>query len=448
MIITNARIGTLNKNNDYIENGAIRVDGGVITDIGQSAAMAQAFPGETAFDAQGMLVLPANICAHTHFYGAFARGLGIPGKPPGHFVQVLEKLWWKLDRALDEDAIRRSAQVCLIDAIKHGTTTLIDHHASPSCIDGSLDIIAETVKAAGVRACLCYEVTDRNGDDQAQAGIRENIRFIRKYRQQRDPQIAAMFGLHASMTLSNKTLERCLAESDALETGVHIHAAESISDQIDSVKKYGKRVIQRLHAMELMNSRSILVHCVHIDETEIGLIADSGAFVTHQPRSNMNNGVGTAPVDRMLAANIPVCVGNDGFSNNMWDEWKTVYLVHKLAKQDPRQVQGYDVINMAVHNNAALARLFWPDHPIGTIEKGAAADIVLVDYKPFTPLNGDNLPWHIVFGFDSDMIHSTMSRGTWLMLNRDILVLDENKIIADAMQSAKHVWNRFQKGFY
>jgi putative selenium metabolism protein SsnA len=389
--------------------------------------------------------MPGNICAHTHFYGAFARGMAIPGEAPRDFPEILEKLWWRLDRALLELDIKYSALVCLVDAIKHGTTTLVDHHASPSAINGSLDYVADAVTQAGLRASLCYEVTDRNGRDGMLAGIDENVRFLKTVRERGNPLLAASFGLHASLTLSDKTLAECAAAAQGLDTGFHVHAAEGLADQEDSLRKSGKRVIERLNDAGILGPKSILAHCVHVDAWEMGILRDTGTWVTHQPRSNMNNAVGAAPVETMLRGGIKVAMGNDGFSNNMWAEWKAAYLVHKLWHGDPRRANGYDVMQMAVTNNAALARLFWPDAPVGQLAPGAAADLILVDYSPFTELTAGNLPWHILFGFESSMVTATMVAGRWLMRDRILLTLDEAAIAAKAQELSSAVWGRYKE---
>lgn len=444
MIIANGYLITMDSKSTCIENGALRIEKGLITRIGPSEMILKAYPEDTVTDAENMMIVPGNICAHTHFYGAFARGLGIPGDPPGHFLEILEKLWWNLDSILEENDIYYSALVCLIDAIRHGTTTLVDHHASSNCIDGSLDIISSAVLHSGLRACLCYEVTDRNGEDACLSGIRENVRFLSKCRNNPHRSLAATFGLHASFTVSNETLDLCVSEAESTESGFHLHAAEALTDQIDSVKKYGLRVIDRLHRHGILGPKSLLAHCVHVDQNEIDTIAATKSFVSHQPRSNMNNAVGTAPVGRMLKKRIPVVMGNDGFSNSMWDEWKTAYLVHKLAQQDPREIQGYDIIKMGVTHNALLLRTFWPDQVIGTLEEGASADILLVDYRPFTDLSPSNFPWHVLFGFETSMIHSTMAQGRWLLRNRVLTGLDEDEILAKARLAAHGAWSRFE----
>ncbi|MFZ1462409.1 MAG: putative aminohydrolase SsnA, partial [Anaerolineae bacterium] len=397
-------------------------------------------------DAAGQLIMPGQICAHTHFYGAFARGLYIPGDPPKDFPEILRRLWWTLDKALDADGVSLSALVCLVDAIRHGTTTLIDHHASPNVIAGSLDLIADAVIQSGLRACLCYEVTDRDGPAKAQAGIEENVRFLRRMREQRpetgDRRLAATFGLHASLTLSDETLAACVDAAAGLNTGFHIHAAEGMADQNDSLSKYGQRTIDRLASRGILGPQTIVAHAIAIDAWEMGLLRETGVWVSHQPRSNMNNAVGVADVPAMLRGGVKVVLGNDGFSNNMFTEMKTAYLLHKAWRSDPRVATGNEIAQMAWTNNAALARQFFPK-PIGELTPGAYADIILLDYAPITPLTPANLPWHVLFGADGSHVTTTMVAGQLLMVQRKLLFLDEQAIAARSREVAGQTWERF-----
>lgn len=442
LLIHNGRLVTWNNPNDILENSALMLRDGRILDIGPSAALRTKYPDAEQLDARGQLVMPGNICAHTHFYGAFARGMGLPGPAPKDFPEILEKLWWRLDRALLDVDVEYSALVSLVDAVKHGTTTLVDHHASPNAIDSSLDQIANAVETAGVRAALCYEVTDRNGEAGAQAGISENVRFLHSVKERNNDLLAATFGLHASLTLSDETLRDCVAAAEGLNTGFHIHVAEHEADEYDSREKYGTRVIDRLAAAGILGPKSLVAHCVHIDGREMELLRDSGAWVTHQPRSNMNNAVGAAPIESMLRMGIPVCLGNDGMGNAMWGEWKETYFLHKVAHRDPRRANGMDVAQMAIYNNAALMQVFWPDLPLGELTVGAAADVIFVDYHAITPMSAGNLPWHIIFGFESSMVTTTIVAGKVLMRDRQLLTLDEEAITARSRELAAKVWER------
>ncbi|UCG25182.1 MAG: putative aminohydrolase SsnA [Chloroflexota bacterium] len=442
-LITNGQLVTWGEDDEIISDGALLVRDGRIAAIGDTLTLVGNHPELEQVDARGQLVMPGNICAHTHFYGAFARGMAIPGPPMKDFPDILERLWWRLDRALLDEDVTYSALVCLVDAIKHGTTTLIDHHASPNAIGGSLDLIAAAVEGAGVRAALCYEVTDRNGREGATVGIQENVRFLSSLGAKQSGLLAGSFGLHASLSLSEETLADCVAAARELKTGFHIHVAEHEADEYDSLYRYGKRTVDRLALAGILGPKSIVAHAVHVDPVEKNLLHDTGTWVTHQPRSNMNNAVGAADIEGMLRLGIPVCLGNDGFSNNMWAEWKTAYLMHKVVHGDPRRANGMDIVQMAVHNNSALAGIFWPDLPMGKLEEGAAADIIFVDYQPTTPLSAGNLPWHIIFGFESSMVTSTMVAGKFLMRDRKLLTLDEAAITARSRQLAAAVWDRF-----
>ncbi|WKZ39370.1 MAG: putative aminohydrolase SsnA [Anaerolineales bacterium] len=444
MLITNANIITWETPNRVLSNHAILIEGGRIKEIGTTRSLTTKHPKAKTMDAGGQYVMPGGICAHTHFYGAFARGMAIPGPAPKDFPEILQKLWWPLDRSLDAEGVRYSALVCLVDAIKHGTTTLIDHHASPNFIDGSLDIIADAVDKSGLRGVLCYEVTDRDGVEKANAGINENVRFLKRLAADPHPRLAGTFGLHASLTLSGATLQACRAAAPE-GTGFHVHTAEHESDEYDSLQRSNMRVIDRLQKHNILGPKTITAHGVHFDAREMEILKETETWLSHQPRSNMNNGVGVAQIESMLRMSIKVCLGNDGFTNSMWDEWKTAYLLHKIHHRDPRRMGGYDVQQMAIYNNSALAGVFFPDASIGQIVPGAAADLIFVDYHPFTPLTDGNLPWHIIFGFQQSMVTSTMVAGKFLMKNRELLTLDEAEIAARAREIAPRIWKRYEE---
>jgi len=441
MLITNATLITWEPAaNRVVADYAILIKDDRINELGPTNELRSRYPHDETMDARGQYVMPGNICAHTHFYGAYARGMAIPGTAPKDFPEILQRLWWPLDRSLDADSIRYSVLPCLVDAIRYGTTTLIDHHASPNAIDGSLDIIGEAVEQAGLRAVLCYEVTDRDGESKMKAGINENIRFIKK---SKGPLLAGTFGLHAGLTLSDSSLDLCRqAAPDGV--GFHIHTAEHESDEYDSLSKSGMRVIDRLQKHSILGPKTITAHGVHFDAREMQILADTGTWLSHQPRSNMNNGVGVAQIESMLRAGIKVCLGNDGFSNAMWEEWKAAYLLHKAHHRDPRRMGGYDVTQMAIYNNAGLANVFFPAAIIGQLVPGAYADLIFVDYHPNTPLTAGNLPWHIIFGFQQSMVTTTIVAGKILMKDRELLTLDEKEISAKAREIAPKVWDRYQ----
>lgn len=448
MLIINCRIVTWGSPNEILDNHALLIKDQKISRLGLQEKLLQEFSNEEKLDAKGQFLMPGLICAHTHFYGAFSRGMAIPGAPPADFPQILQKLWWPLDQSLTLEDVKYSALVCLIDAIEHGTTTLFDHHASPNAIDGSLNEIAEAFDESGLRGVVCYEVTDRGGTEKAQKGIDENVRMIQEVKHKNYAgRLAATFGLHASLTLSDTTLEKCRNSIDE-KSGFHIHVAEHPIDEYDSLQKSGLRVIDRLKKHNILGMNSIVVHGVHMDMREVELLAETNTWVTHQPRSNMNNGVGMADIDSLLRMDVKVCLGNDGFSNAMWDEWRACYLAHKLWNRDPQRMNGSKVVEMAAYNNAKLANHFFPQTgKIGVIEEGAQADLILVDYTPYTEMTVGNLPWHIQFGFRDSMVTTTIVAGQVLMKDRSVLSLDKEEVFRKAFKLSKEVWKRYNEQF-
>src|SRR5436309_3838629 len=454
ILIGNGTVVTLGTQNQLIEKGAVLVHNSLIVAIDMDTTLRQQYPDADYVDANGGLIMPGFLCTHTHFYGAFARGMAIPGEPPRNFPEILERLWWRLDKLLTLEDTRASAEIFMVDAIRHGTTCVVDHHASPNAVDGSLDVIADAVEQASMRACLAYEVSDRDGPAVIEAGVRENERFIRTLRAERRQQaeagmIAASYGLHASFTLSPTTLERCAAGGADSGVGFHIHVAEDISDENDSMTRYGMRVADRLEANHILGPRSIAAHCVHVNSGEMSRLAETHTNSVHNPRSNMNNAVGRAPVQEMLQAGINVGLGNDGFSMNMMQEMKAAYLLHKLALSDPRAMPADLVLNMAFQHNAQIINaVFSPfnrDFPrVGELSVGAAADLVLLDYLPPTPLSSENFPWHLIFAMDGHHVNSTMVAGQWLMRERQLLTRDEARIHARARGLSRALWQKLQ----
>ncbi len=289
-------------------------------------------------------------------------------------------------------------------------------------------------------------MTDRDDLKNYNRGLKKNLRFIERIqaRNPKDVNLRAHFGLHASLTLSDITLEKVRAVNPPAWVGFHIHVAEGLADEEDSLRKSGKRVVHRLDQFGIMRPESIFVHGVHLSDDEIEKLAEAGTWLTHQPRSNMNNAVGVAPIEKMFNAGVRIGMGNDGFSNAMWQEWQAAYFLHKIAHLDPQKMNGNLVKQIAVDNNAALIREVFDDLPIGEIVEGAAADLIFVDYCPFTPLTPGNLPWQILFGFRDSMVTATIVAGKPLMLDRKLLTLNEVEIASKAMEISKQTWRRFE----
>jgi len=434
----NGIVVTLGGNNRVIWNGSVVTDGEHIAAVGDAAELRKRYPEAEAVDCAGKIVLPGFICAHHHFYSTMARGMAIPGEPASNFVEILERLWWKVDKSIEGNDITLSAQIPLIECIRNGTTTIIDHHASPSMRDGSLDLIESAVREAGLRASLCYEVSDRN---QPGGGIKENERFIKKIGKG-DGQIAAMMGLHASFTVSDQTVETCVGIARDAGVGCHIHVAEDAADRKDSLDKYGVPTVERLHRLNVTGEKSIFVHCVHVDESEMDTVVATGTVIVHNPESNMNNAVGVTKVLKMLQKGILVGLGSDGMSSDMLSQMRCAYLLHRLDNRDPR-VAFMEAPKLLLQNNADIVERQFGIR-VGELAVGRPADMAILDYQPPTPLSENNFLGHLIFGLVDATVDTTVCRGQILMRDKQILSMDEERIAARSREFAPQVWKRLQ----
>jgi putative selenium metabolism protein SsnA len=432
----NGIVVTLGEKNRVIWDGSVVTDGEMITAVGRAAELKQRFPGAESVDCAGKIILPGFICTHHHFYSTMARGMGIPGEPASNFVEILERLWWKVDRALAEEDITLSAQLPIIDCIRNGTTTVIDHHASPSMRDGSLDLIENAVRQAGIRASLCYEVSDRN---VMGGGIAENQRFIKKTGKG-DGQVAAMMGLHASFTLSDATIEQCVGIANEAGVGCHIHVAEDAADREDSLTKYNVPTVKRLENLGVAGEKSIFVHCVHIDDSEMDILASTRTSVVHNPESNMNNAVGVTPLLKLLKKGVLVGLGSDGMGSDMLAQMRCAYLLHRLANHDPR-VAFMEAPQLLLQNNAAIAEKQF-GLQLGELAVGRPADLAIIDYQPPTPLSEANFLGHLIFGLVDATVDTTVCKGKILMKGKEILSMDEERLAARSRELAPKMWER------
>jgi putative selenium metabolism protein SsnA len=388
-------------------------------------------------DAKNKVVMPGFICTHHHLYSTMARGFAPPGEPAYTFKEILERLWWTLDKALTSDDVYYSALIPMIECIRNGTTTLLDHHASPSCREGSLKVISDAVKESGLRASLCYEVSDRN---KKGAGIEETERYLKQLKDE-DPEILqGMVGIHASLTVCDETLARCKEIADKYGVGYHIHVAEGIEDVEDAIENYGMRTIERLVDRDIHGDDSLYIHCININEREMELIKETGTNVIHNPESNMNNAAGVAPILEMMERGIKVGLGTDGMSSDLLAQMRCAYLLHNLDQEDPR-VAFMEAPQMLLNNNAAIANKFFPVK-LGELSEGAAADIAILDYNPPTLLNNDTFLGHLIFGMVDATVDTTIAGGKILMENKELKVLDEEKIAAKSRELSQQLWDR------
>ena len=439
LLIHNGTILTFGAPWRVLEGQALLVEDDRIARI----APKEAIPGpfDQVIDAGGKVVMPGLINAHMHFYSTLVRGLG-KAAPSATFQEVLDHLWWRLDRQLSLDDVEVSAQVMLLEAIRKGTTTLVDHHASPFALAGSLARIATAVKASGLRACLCYEVSDRDGEAIATEGLVENARFARRCAAERDPHLRALIGLHAAFTLSDATLDRASALGKELGLGFHVHLAEAASDVAINLREHRLTPAARLHAHRLLGRDSIAAHAVHVTEADLDLLAGTDTFVAHNPQSNLNNAVGIADLVKLAGKGVRVGLGTDAMTVNMLEEVRVALWSQHLRQDNPSS--GFMAVADALFvRNPELASQVW-GFPIGILAEGAAADIILMDYHPPTPLNGDTVLGHLIFGLSQATVDTTICAGRVLMEGRRLaLDVDEAALAAKSRGLAARLWDRF-----
>lgn len=440
ILVGNGRLITKNEQNPYMDDGCVVIEGNVIKEIGKTKEMKEKYSYYEFIDANKKVIMPGLINTHMHIYSSFARGMAVPGKPSENFMEILENLWWRLDKKLTLEDTKYSAYATYIDCIKNGVTTVFDHHASPFAIEGSLFTIKDVAKDLGIRTNLCYEVSDRDGLKTIDQGIQENVNLIKFAQNDESDMVKGMFGLHAAFTLSDETLEKCANEMANLDAGYHVHTAEGIDDVIINKEKYNKKVVQRLNDFNVLNDKTIAVHCIHIDSEEMELIKENKSFVVHNPESNMGNAVGCAPVVHLLNKGITVGLGTDGYTSDMFESLKVANIIHKHQLRDPR-VGWAEAPTMLFENNRKIASKHYKKD-LGVLKEGAYADVIVVDYIPHTPLNENTENGHIIFGMTGRSVDTTIINGKVLMKDRILLNIDEESILAKSREMSNKLWDR------
>lgn len=440
-ILGNARLITQNTTTPYIEDGAVVINGTQIADYGTTTDMKAKYPNAEFEDVKRRVVMPGLINTHTHIYSSFARGLSIPRKHPDrNFIDILENQWWKMDKVLNIEDSRYSAYSTGLESVRYGVTTLFDHHASQHHITGSLFAIDEALDDIGMRHSLCYEVSDRDGEEIAEEAIAENIAFIDHANKDTTDMKKGLFGLHASFTLSEKTLEKCVSAMGGRENGYHVHTAEGIDDLYDSLAKYNKRVVNRLHDAKILGDHTLSIHNIHINAAEMDILKATNTMTVHNPESNMGNAVGTTPAMMMMDKGLLLGLGTDAYTQDMFESLKVANLTHKNFLCNP-SVGFMESIQMLFQNNPAICARYF-EKPMGVIEKGAYADIIVVDYIPHTPLNENTLAGHIMFGLMGRAVDSTIINGKYVMKDRVMQTVDEEAVLAKSCEQSSDFWTR------
>lgn len=420
-----------------VERGDLRQAGGRIVAVGDGVVPQVK---DEIVDCGGAVLMPGMVNGHTHLYSALAAGMPAPPWPPHNFHEILKFIWWRLDRAHMLESVRMSGLVGALAAVRCGTTTLVDHHASPEAIDGSLTALEEGIAAVGCRAVMCYEVTCRNRQTEAAEGLAENERYIRLCQERADGKFAALVGAHASFTLDNEALAGCVDLARKLGVGVHIHVAEDPIDEHNTLSWHGYRLMDRFEHHGLLElPGTIFAHGTHFTEADIARVNAHAATLTmaHNPRSNMNNGVGYAGVARYSK---PPMLGTDGIGADMWNEARTALFKANdshmtLAFSRPLEMLG----ESARFASQALGV------KLGVLEVGAVADLVLTNYRPATPLETENVAGHIFFAMGPEYVRDVMIDGWWVLRGGHVVTCDEAAARATAVEVSRGLHARMAK---
>lgn len=433
LVIGNGRLVTRDPGNPFYENGAVAMEGTVIKKVGTTEEIKKEYPEAEYVDAKGGVIMPAFINTHEHIYSAMARGLSINNYNPNGFLEILDGMWWTIDRHLTNEQTRQSARATYLDSIKNGVTTVFDHHASFGEIHNSLFAIEDAAKEMGIRTCLCYEVSDRDGLDKAKAAVMENAAWIKHALADDTDMLAGMMGMHAQFTISDETMELAAANKPA-EVGYHIHVAEGIEDLHDCLKKHGKRIVDRLMDCNILGSKTLLAHCIYVNPHEMQLIKDTDTMVVHNPESNMGNACGCPPTMEIVHRGILTGLGTDGYTHDMTESFKVANVLHKHHLCDPGAAWG-EVPQMLFEGNARIANRYFKKQ-LGVLKEGAAADVIVTDYYPLTPMNAGNVNGHILFGMTGRSVVTTVCNGKVLMKDRELIGIDEEKVMAEVRAEA------------
>lgn len=405
----------MNRTHICVEEGN---DGGIrlISDLPDSFDS-----NDIIIDAKDKFVTKSFACGHHHIYSTLARGMPAPARTPENFTQILEYIWWNVDKNLDMDMIKASALASAIYCVKNGVTFVIDHHASPFALKGSLFTIKEAFDTIGLSHLLCYEISDRDGEKIAQAGLAETADYLNAGH-------PGHVGLHASFTVGDALLSKAVALAQETQTGIHIHVAEDRADQTHSMDKYNKRVIHRLAETGVLDlNGSILAHCLHLDDEEVNRLRNSKAWIVQNIESNQNNNVGRTDYstygDRIM-------LGTDGMHSDMLRSAKACFLAGQRSE---------GISFPGIYNRFRNVHRYIMDY-------GCAGDgdnnLVILDYNPPTELTADNFLGHFVYGIDSAHVDTVISSGRVIVENRELVTSNEQEILKFAREMANRLWKK------
>ena len=421
-----------------LEGQAVAVEEGRIAEIGETLALERKHRGAEVIDAAGRIVMPGIICSHSHLYGMLLRGASLNVDPPSDFTQILQRVWWPVDEAMNFEDAYASALVACLEFAKSGVTTFADTYSGPNSISRVLDHIARAVEQIGIRGFIAFEATERHSAEEGRKGVEENVRFAEKVDSR--SKARPLFSIHASFTVSDDLIRRVVELASKYQVPVTIHASEGLGDVHHNLENYGKRTIERLRDVGLLGTNTVLAHCVNLDENEIRILAETDTAVAHNPMSNMLNAVGVAPILQMLKRNVRIGLGNDGYVFDMFENMRTAFLLQRVHHKNPNAIDPYTILQMATINGAGLYGI---GKEIGSIEQGKKADIIIIRPSVLpTPLNAKSVVGHLINTVDGDDVETVLVDGKPVVKNKQLLTFDEQNAQSVAQTAATKLWDR------
>jgi putative selenium metabolism protein SsnA len=442
LLIKNGVLVTMDAQRRILEGHSVAVEGGKVVEIEKTSTLEKKHGRADVIDASGRIVMPGIVCSHSHLYGMLLRGAPLKVEPPSDFTQILQRVWWPMDEAMNFEDAYASALVASMEFAKSGVTTFADTYSGPNSISGSLDHIAKAVEEVGIRGFVAFEATERHSAEEGAQGVQENVRFAEKTKTKPDAKAKPLLSIHASFTVSDDLIRRVKELAAKYHIPITIHASEGMGDVHHNLENYGKRTIERLRDVGLLGRNTVLAHCVNIDENEIGILAETDTGVTHNPMSNMLNAVGVAPLLDMLQKKVRVGLGNDGYIFDMFENMRAAFLLHRVHHKNPNAIDPYTILEMATINGAGL---YGMEEEIGSIELGKRADVIIIRPNVLpTPLNANTVVGHLINTVDGDDIETVLIDGKPVVKNKKLLTVDEEKAQEISQAAAAKLWDRLK----
>lgn len=440
LLIKNGVLVTMDDERRVLEESAVAVERGRIVEVGKTADLERKHRASEVLDASGRIVMPGLICSHSHLYGMLLRGASLKITPPSDFSQILQRVWWPVDEAMNLEDAYASALVGSVEFAKSGVTTFADTYSGPNSISGVLDHIARAVNEVGINGFIAFETTERHSRSEGEKGLQENARFAEKARSDSASKAKPLFSIHASFTVSDDLIKQTKASAEKYNAPITIHTSEGLWDLHHNLENYGKRTVERLRDIGLLGRNVVLAHCVNLDENEINIIAQTNTGVAHNPMSNMLNAVGVAPVLEMLERRINVGLGNDGYIFDMFENMRAAFLLHRVYHRNPNAIDAYSVLEMGTINGAKLYGL---DKEVGSIEPSKKADIIIIRPAVLpTPLNASSVLGHLINTVDGDDVETVLVDGKPVVREKRLLTFDESKAQLVSQAAASKLWER------